>query len=205
MTYRANIAVKRLAPQPDGIRHRTSEREYLASWRRGSAGDCSMGLIVEIKTFRSSENQKRKATLDNPEHGDGADSVRRDELCPARAGTRMRRTRGNQGQRHANKEEMAGLDADAEEQHRRWNMSGRQLSLAQHAGKTQAVHQPEDECHDPPVGVRGMMLSRPAAEANNLRRNKAILNPIANGNRAGPGTETKSRFIRASSRGLHVA
>ena len=77
---------------------------------------------------------------------------------------------GDQRQHRANEQEMAGLDASAEEQQRRWNMSDRQPGLTQPAGKTQAVHQPEGERHEPRC-ARGDAFET-AVHANNLRRDK---------------------------------
>ncbi len=65
---------------------------------------------------------------------------------------------------------MAGLDAQAEEQQRGRNMSGRQSGFAQSAGKTEAVHQPEGERHEPRC-ARGDAFET-AVHANNLRRDK---------------------------------
>jgi hypothetical protein len=65
---------------------------------------------------------------------------------------------------------MAGLNANAEEHQRRWNMPDRQPDLTQSAGKTQAVHQPEGERHDPRC-ARGDAFAT-AVYANNLRRDK---------------------------------
>ena len=60
----------------------------------------------------------------------------------------------DQRQHHADEQEVAGLDAQAEEQQRRWNVPGRQPGLAQPARKAQAVHQPEGERHDPRRATR---------------------------------------------------
>ena len=49
-------------------------------------------------------------------HGDGADSVGRDEFRPARKWNADAAREGDQEQHYANEQEMAGLDAQAEEQ-----------------------------------------------------------------------------------------
>jgi len=54
--------------------------------------------------------------LDDPEHGDAADGVGRDEFGPARKWNADAAREDDQEHHHANEQEMAGLDAQAEEQ-----------------------------------------------------------------------------------------
>jgi hypothetical protein len=60
--------------------------------------------------------------LDDPEHGDAADGVGRDEFGPARKWNADAAREDDQEHHHANEQEMAGLDAQAEEQQCRWNV-----------------------------------------------------------------------------------
>lgn len=56
----------------------------------------------------SAENQNR--ALEDPEHGDGADGVGRDEFGPARNWNVDASYERDQRQRHADEQEMAALD-----------------------------------------------------------------------------------------------
>ena len=67
-------------------------------------------------------------------------------------------------------EEVAGLDAQTEEQQRRWNVRSRQPGLAEPARKAQTMHQPEGQGHDPGAG-RGDARAA-SAQANDLGRNE---------------------------------
>lgn len=59
---------------------------------------------------------KGSDALDDPEHCDRADGVGRDEFGPARKWNADAAGEKDQRQHHADKKEMASLDAQAEEQ-----------------------------------------------------------------------------------------
>jgi len=86
------------------------------------AGDFSHhSAFLETFAFDSLRRRKRlidskgDEALDNPEHGDAADGVGRDEFGPARKWNADTAREDDQEHHHTDEQEMAGLDAQAEE------------------------------------------------------------------------------------------
>ena len=77
--------------------------------RRAQAGG-EMFLLRVVFMVVLSECQNRNGALDDPEHGDGADGVGRDEFGPARNWNVDASYERDQRQRHADEQEMAALD-----------------------------------------------------------------------------------------------
>ena len=87
--------------------------------------------------------------MNGPEHRNGSDGVGRHQSGPTWNWDADAPRPGDERQNKADKQEMTGLDAHAEKQQRRRNMSNGQPGLTQPTGKSQAVHEPEAERHDP--------------------------------------------------------
>src|SRR5882672_2179719 len=107
-----------------GSECKNSSRHFFDSY-----DETRLGVLFIVVSVRIWSSLKNRDALKNPEHGHGTDGIRGHEFCPLRRGQVCATREGYQRQHHADEQEMAGLDAQAEEQQCRGNVKDRQSGI----------------------------------------------------------------------------
>ena len=88
-------------------------------------------------------------TLNEPEHGQAADEVGRDERCPGRQRQPRETHAGCERHHGCDEQKLPRLDAEVEEQQGDGICPARHADFAQRPRETEAVQQTECKGHDP--------------------------------------------------------
>src|SRR5437667_11215041 len=114
-----------------------------------SSSGNSMWVVLSMRLVLFPGSLEAGDALNDPEHCDGADGIRRNQLGPARE-LRSHAPRGcDNGKDDDDEQNLSYLDADIEKEQSGGNVILRQADFTERAGKTEAVQQAKGERHDP--------------------------------------------------------
>ncbi len=108
-------------------------------------------------------SEQHPGALNRPERAERADRVAGQGLCPARPADLEHAERAFEAENQGDEEELAGLDADVEEQQGEGDLGLRQAHAGEAAGETETVQQAEGEGDHPGMPDGEARLAAPPA------------------------------------------